>query len=113
MEDAGLRRSHLSPITVPLLRGRATVNLEKGALQQSVPFQMKCESDKAFLLTLGAFTPAPACFYSRISRVPMVHHILVPLTGCSNGPRASSPKSALGQGSHSKDLEASPGTVFI
>lgn len=61
-----------------------------------VPFQMKCESDTAFLLTVGAFTPAPACFYSRISRVPMVHHILVPLTGHSGGPRASShPKSAL------------------
>lgn len=61
-----------------------------------VPFQMKRESDKAFLLTTGAFIPAPACFYSRVSRVPMVHHILVPLTGRSDGPRASSlPKNAL------------------
>lgn len=60
---------------------------EGSASAVCVPFQMKCESDKAFLLTLGAFTPAPACFYSRISRVPMVHHILVPLTGRSNGPR--------------------------
>lgn len=41
----------------------------------------------------------------------MVHHILVPLTGRSDGPKASSlPKK---QGSDPKDLEASPGTVFI